>query len=196
VADAAVALPLIARSFVAVVACLAAAPAASAAWQTDQHGGSLQFVATQAGAKFAGAFRTFTVRFDLDPERPAGGSLDVTVDLESADTSDAERDGILKGADFFWTDRHPQASFHASRFRREGERWRADGELTLRGSARPVTVLFTLDGRSPQLGMKGTATLRRLEFGVGQGEWSTTEWIGDEVEVRFDLELTPADATP
>jgi hypothetical protein len=38
--------------------------------------------------------------------------------------------------------------------------------------------------------------LRRLEFGVGQGEWATTEWIGDEVEVRFDLSLVPADARP
>lgn len=190
------ALPLIAGSFVAVVACLAAATAAADTWQGDQDAGSLQFVATQAGAKFTGGFRTFTVRFVFDPAKPAGGSLDVTVDLESADTSDAERDGILKGADFFWTDRHPQSRFHAIRFRREGGGWRADGELTLRGSARPVTVLFTLDGQSPQLGMKGTATLRRLEFGVGQGEWATTEWIGDEVEVRFDLELTPADAAP
>ncbi len=190
------ALPLIARSFVAVVACLAAASAASDAWQGDQDAGSLQFVATQAGAKFTGGFRKFTVRFDFEPTGPAGGSLDVTVDLKSADTADAERDGILKGAEFFWTDRHPQARFHASRFRREGERWRVDGELSLRGIAQPVTVLFTLDGQPRQPGMKGTATLRRLDFGVGQGEWATTEWIGDEVEVRFDLELNPADAHP
>jgi polyisoprenoid-binding protein YceI len=191
------ALALIARSFVAVVACLAAASAASDAWQGDQNAGSLQFVATQAGAKFTGGFRKFTIRFDFDPTgAAAGGSLDVTVDLKSADTGDAERDEILKGAEFFRTDRYPQARFHASRFRRDGERWRADGELTLRGIAQPVAVLFTLDGKSRQLGMKGTATLRRLEFGVGQGEWSTTEWIGDEVEVRFDLELNPAAARP
>lgn len=190
------ALPLIARSFVAVVACLAAAPSASAVWQGDQNAGPLQFVATQAGAKFTGSFRKFAVRLDFDPAGPADGSLDVTVDLGSADTADAERDGILKGAEFFWTDRHPQTRFHTSRFRRQGEHWRADGELSLRGVARPVTVLFTLAGQSGQLAMKGTATLRRLEFGVGQGEWATTEWIGDVVEIRFDLELTPADVLP
>lgn len=187
---------LIARSFVAVVACFAAASAASDAWQGDQNAGSLQFDATQAGAKFTGGFRKFTVHFDFDPAGPAGGSLDVTVDLKSADTADAERDEILKGVEFFRSDRHPQARFHARRFRREGERWRADGELTLRGITQPVAVLFMLDGQPRQLGMKGTATLRRLDFGVGQGEWATTEWIGDEVEVRFDLELTPAAATP
>ena len=186
------ALALIARSFVAVVACVAAAPAAPDGWQGDQNAGALQFVATQAGAKFTGGFRKFTVRFDFDPARPAGGSLDVMVDLESADTADDERDGILQGAEFFWTDRYPQAGFHAIRFRREGEHWRADGELSLRGIAKPVAVLFTLAGRPGQLGMKGTATMRRLDFGVGQGEWSTTEWIGDEVEVKFDLRLRPA----
>ncbi|MEX2151462.1 MAG: YceI family protein [Steroidobacteraceae bacterium] len=190
------ALPLIAQSFVAAVACLAAAPAASDVWQGDQNAGSLQFVATQAGAKFTGCFRKFTVRFDFDPAGPPSGSLEVMVDLESADTADAERDGILNSAEFFWTDRHPQARFQASQFRREGERWRADGELSLRGIAQPVAVLFTLAGPSRQLGMKGTATLRRLDFGVGQGEWSTTEWIGNEVEVRFDLALIPADARP
>jgi polyisoprenoid-binding protein YceI len=188
------ALALIPRSFITVVACLAASPAAADAWQGDQNAGTLQFVATQAGAKFTGGFRTFAVRFEFDPARPAGGSLDVTVALKSADTADAERDEILKGAEFFWTDRHPQAEFHASRFRREGARWRADGELTLRGVAQPVAVLFTLDGQPQQLGMTGAATLRRLDFGVGQGEWSTTEWIGDEVEVRFDLRLKPAAA--
>jgi len=187
---------LIARPSVAVVACLAAASAAADVWQGDQNAGSLQFVATQAGAKFIGGFRTFTVRFDFEPAGTAGGSLDVTVELDSADTADAERDEILKGAEFFQSDRHPQARFHASRFRREGERWRADGELTLRGITQPVSVLFTVDGQPRQLGMKGTATLRRLDFGVGQGEWATTEWIGDEVEVRFDLELNPADTTP
>ena len=192
------ALPLIAGSLVAVVACLATAPAASAVWQGDQQAGSLQFVATQAGARFTGSFRKFTVRLDFDPAIPAAGTLDVTVELESAETADAERDGILKGAEFFWTDRHPQARFHASRFRREGERWRADGELTLRGSTQPIAVLFTLDRKPRRLDMKGTASLRRLDFGVGQGEWSTTEWIGDEVEDRFDLTLKPtaAAATP
>ncbi len=190
------ALPLIARSFAAVIACVAAAPAASAVWQRDQNAGRLQFVATQAGAKFTGSFRKFAVRLDFDPAGPADGSLHVTVDLDSADTADAERDGILKQDEFFWTDRHPQARFHASRLQREGKRWRADSELSLRGVARPVTVLFTVAGQSGQLAMKGTATLRRLEFGIGQGEWATTEWIGDEVEIRFDLELTPADVRP
>jgi hypothetical protein len=40
--------------------------------------------------------------------------------------------------------------------------------------------------------MKGTASLKRLPFGLGQGDWASTEWIGDDVDVRFDLKLAPA----
>ena len=39
--------------------------------------------------------------------------------------------------------------------------------------------------------MKGSASLKRLDFGLGQGEWASTEWVGDTVDVRFELKLSP-----
>lgn len=182
------------RILIACAALLAAGPAGAAAWQGDQAAGKLQFVATQAGAKFTGGFTKFQVCFDFDPAKPADGRLDVTVTTASADTLDDERDAMLTGEDFLWTGKHPEATFHAEKFRREGKRWRADGLLTLRGVARPVTVRFQVAPAGGGLAMKGDAKLRRLAFGVGRGEWESTEWIGDEVEVRFDLRLAPAPA--
>ena len=77
-------------------------------------------------------------------------------------------------------------------FERAGAGWRADGELTIRGVTKPVPVMFTLaPGDGPAV-MKGNASLNRLAFGLGQGEWASTEWVGDEVDVRFDLRLQPA----
>ena len=108
----------------AALALLAAGPAAAKSWQGDAGAGPLQFVAVQADAKFTGSFKTYEVRFDFDPAKPAGGRLDVTVLLASTDTADDERDEILKSAEFFWTERHPQAKFHATAFRRTGKRWR------------------------------------------------------------------------
>lgn len=180
------------RAWLAALALLAHGSAAAKTWQGDAGAGPLQFVAVQADAKFTGSFKVYEVRFDFDPATPAAGHLDVTVALASTDTADVERDEILKSAEFFWTERHPQAKFHATRFRRAGKRWRADGELTLRGVTKPAAVLFTLVEQPQNLGMKGEATIRRLPFGVGQGEWQSTEWVGDEVVVRFDLKLKPA----
>ena len=116
----------------------------------------------------------------------------MTVEVASVDTRDPERDEILRGPDFFQADEYPQAVFHAARFERAGEGWRAPGELSIRGVTRPVPVTFTLvAGAGPPV-MKGSARLSRLAFGIGRGEWASTEWVGDEVDVRFELRLQPA----
>jgi polyisoprenoid-binding protein YceI len=179
---------MILRSLVLV---LALCPAALAeVRQADGASGALEFTATQAGAKFTGAFKRFQVKLDLDPANPAQGGLDVTVETASIDTQDAERDEVLKSSDFFWVEKYPQAVFHAGRFERDGAAWRAPGELTIRGVRKPVPVLFTLE---PGGGvMKGSARLQRLAFGLGQGDWTSTEWVGNEVDVQFELRLKPA----
>lgn len=176
-----------------ILAALACCPAAIAdVRQADGAAGTLEFRATQAGAKFTGAFRRFHVALDFDPVKPAAGRLDVTVETGSVDTQDGERDQILRGPDFFSIEKYPQATFHATRFERAGAGWRATGELTIRGVKQEVPVSFTLAPAGATSEMKGTASLKRLPFGLGQGDWASTEWIGDDVDVRFDLKLAPA----
>jgi polyisoprenoid-binding protein YceI len=167
-------------------------PAALAAPRgADASSGKLEFSATQADAKFTGAFTRFRVTLDFDPAAPAQGRLDVTVEAASIDTQDGERDEILRGADFFAADRFPAAEYHATRFERAGAGWRADGELTIRGVRKKVPVTFTLATAGAATIMKGGASLKRLDFGLGQGEWASTEWVGDAVDVRFELALSP-----
>jgi polyisoprenoid-binding protein YceI len=179
----------------ALLVALAVSPAALAgALQADQSSGRLEFSATQADAKFNGAFTRFRVALEFDPAHPEQGRLDVTVDVASIDTQDPERDEILRGPDFFWVEKYPQALYHAGRFERAGAGWRAPGELTIRGVKKPVPVTFTIApaAATGPAAMKGSAGLNRLAFGLGQGEWASTEWIGDAVEVRFELKLQPA----
>lgn len=180
--------PLTLRICAALIALLPCSASADV-WQGDQHSGALQFVATQAGAKFQGHFGEFKVRFDFNSAEPAKGSLDVLIVTKSADTADAERDEVLHGQDFFWVVRFPEAKYHAAGFKRDGKGWIAAGELTLRGVTQPVAVRFELKPKAQRLGMKGGVTLRRLEFGVGQGDWAETTWIGNPVDVAFDLSL-------
>ena len=115
----------------------------------------------------------------------------MTVETASIDTQDGERDEILRGPDFFSAAKHPQAVYHAERFERAGSGWRADGELTIRGETRAVPVTFTLAPAGDATVMKGKASLKRLDFGLGQGEWASTEWVGDAVDIRFELRLAP-----
>ena len=168
-------------------------PAAQAAtpWRTDE-GSELRFRATQAGARFEGRFAGFDASIVFDERDLAGSRFDVTITLASADTRDADRDGVLKGPDFFNVEKHPQAHFVATKFRKAGTGHVADGELTLRGVTRPVAVRFTLARSGSGATLTGSALLRRLDFGVGQGEWRSTDSVGNEVEVLFTLKLSRA----
>ncbi|HEY7753212.1 MAG TPA: YceI family protein [Steroidobacteraceae bacterium] len=175
-------------------ALLCAGGAWAGAWTGDGHAGGLEFTAMQAGARFTGRFAEFRVDLDFDAAAPAQGRLHVTIATGSADTRDADRDAILTGTDFFWSERHPQATYHAEGFERDGKGWRAVGSLTLRGVTRQVPVRFEVAPGTDRLAMKGRAMVRRLDFGVGQGDWASTEWIGDDVVIAFDLALRPAAA--
>lgn len=188
------ALALIPRVAACGIALFAAGSACAGAWHGDGGTGKLEFTAVQAGARFAGSFAEFAVDLDFDPAAPANGRLHVSIATASADTQDDDRDGILRSRDFFWSARHPEAVYRAAGFERDDQGWRALGELTLRGVTRPVEVHFTIGAGEALLAMKGRAALRRLEFGVGQGDWASTEWIGDEVGIAFDLGLRPAAA--
>lgn len=177
------------RACAALLASLASVVVMADTWQADQHSGTLRFVATQAGARFSGHFGEFRVRLDFDPKDPASARLDVTITMKSADTADADRDEVLHGRDFFWVERFPDAAYHAVGLRRDDKAWIAAGSLSLRGVTQVVAVRFELEPKQEIFIMKGGATLRRLEFGVGQGEWAATTWVGDPVDVAFELKL-------
>ena len=60
------------------------------------------------------------------------------------------------------------------------------------GASRDVRIQFRFDPPAPSGGMAhmvGSSNLRRLEFGVGQGDWHSTEWLDDAVRVDFDVKL-------
>lgn len=168
----------------------AVARAAGPAYTAVAAQSSLVYAFTQAGAANQGRFKSFTVSFD-----PVAGRLDVVVDMRSFDTGDQQRNSILGGKDLFDVAQYPQSRFSASRLEKTATGYAATGSLTLRGVTRNITIPFTwrtatVQGR--QVGyLSGQATLRRLDFGVGQGQWSSTEWVGNEVTVRYSLELVP-----
>lgn len=166
------------------------APAEATAWRSDAAAGALEFEFDQAGARSKGRFGRFDVQLDLG----SPGRLDVGIGIGSIDTQDEERDGLLRGAELFDAARFPTAHFVSTEIlRRGGDRYEAVGKLTIRDVTRPLTVPFAVrmlmeDGRQTAR-MQGAVTIRRLDFGVGQGDWKSTEWVGNDVRVSFDLRL-------
>jgi polyisoprenoid-binding protein YceI len=176
----------------ATLAFLVAAEAAPAGeYELEPSGSSLTFTAVQQGASFESRFERFTARVRFDPARPESGSISSRVDLASVDTGNPERDEVLRGADWFSPGRWPEAVFTAARIVRDGSGYRATGTLTLRDVTAPVTLGFRWTPASPgeAARLQGSATLERLAFGVGQGEWQDTAYVGNRVDVQVDIRL-------
>jgi polyisoprenoid-binding protein YceI len=181
-----------------ILLALLAAPAVFAAqWQVGE-GASLAFAGRYQGEGFAGRFQRFDAQIDFDGNALASASFTVEVDLASASTGNEDYDSTVVGPEFFDVERFPTARFVTTAFRKTGDRsYEADATLTLRDRSQPVLFPFTFvrDGDSARL--TATVVLKRLDYEIGTGDWSDTELIANEVEVRVDLPLTlKADPTP
>lgn len=166
---------------------------AATQWILQPKQSELGFTAKQAGAAFQGKFERYNADIRFDPNDLATSRFEVKVDLASVDTGDAERDDILKGEDLFAVQKWPTATYVAEGFQHQGgAKFAARGKLTLRGVTRDVPIQFTFESNSTGAWLKGSATIKRLDFGVGQGEWKDTgaEGIANEVQVRYALRLT------
>jgi polyisoprenoid-binding protein YceI len=170
----------------------AATSLAHAADYTAQPGSTLGFTATYQGEAFEGRFGKFVPAIRFDPANLADSRFDVRIELASAGTDNQERDEMLAGSEFFDAGTVPDAHYVASRFRAlGGNRYVAEGELTLRGIRKPVALTFTWTaGAQPTL--QGEAEISRLAFQVGTGDWTDTELLPDAVAVRTRLVLAPA----
>lgn len=150
----------------------------------------ITFVSKQMGVPVEGVFRKFDAQIALDAKKPEGGSVLLSIDMGSASLGAPQADAELPTAPWFDVARFPRASFQSESIRKLGSgRLEVAGKLTIKGQARPVVVPVAIaqaDGKSVAT---GTFAVRRLEFRIGDGDWSDTATVADEVQVRFKLTL-------
>ena len=176
----------------AVALLLSLALPAAATDYVQAPGSSLAFAGKYQGDVFTGRFPGFSTRLRFDPAQLANASLDVTIPLASSTTGNADYDENLRGTDFFDAAKFPQAHYTATRFRSlGGNQYAADGTLSLHGVSKPVTLTFTwTPGSQPVLA--GKATVKRLDFGIGGGDFADTGLIPDGIAVSTKVVFQPA----
>ncbi len=162
----------------------AAIPPQAAAWAVDYPRSQLRFSAVMNGAPFAGSFARWTAQISFDPARLAQSRVVARIETASARTGDASRDEALPTGDWFAARQFPAATFTSSRIRAAGPgRFIADGQLVIRGAARPLSLPFGLTITGSAATMRGSVTLDRRAFGVGRGQFAGTETVGAGVRV-------------
>ena len=184
---------------VAVLAALLATTALAdgvAHFSLDPAKSSLEFQFVQAGAQNKGKFTKFPVAIDAAPDGSSVSRLDVTVEMGTLDTGDKERDDTLRGPDLFSVKQFTQAHFVATQITKTANGFDAVGKLTLRGATRDQHVPFTFRTANEQghtvAYLAGRTTIHRLDYGVGQGDWKSTEWVGNDVTVSYNVRLIAA----
>jgi polyisoprenoid-binding protein YceI len=155
-------------------------------------GSRLSFAFSQAGAQSDGAFKAFRTELAYDEKNLAASTLNVTVQIGSLDTQDEERDTTLKSADLFDAAKHPTATYAARSLDRTPNGVVAVGKLTLRGVTKDLRVPLTIRSTATGLEIQGETTIKRLDYGVGQGDWQSTEWVGDDVKLTYTVALVKA----
>lgn len=179
------------RSVAALLLALVSVTA-SAGEYVQTPGSTLTFATQYQGEVFVGRLPGFTTRMRFDPARLDTSKLDVLIPLGAVVLDNPDGVDTLKGAEFFDVKRFPQARFASTRFRSlGGNRYAASGTLTLRGVSRPVELTFTWTPAANPV-LNGTATLKRLAFGIGEGAWADTDLIANDVAISTRVLLTPA----
>ena len=119
-------------------------------------------------------------------------SVDVVIDMKSVDTGFATFNEHIQGADFLDTAKYPTATFKSTRVTfKDGTPVAIDGNLTIKGITRPVTLKVTSFHQMPHpmlkkdaIGANATTTIKRTEFNAGKYAPN----VGDEVTINIAVE--------
>lgn len=151
-------------------------------------GGKLGFAASWSGQPVNGGFGRWDAAIKFSPDEVEKTAIRVTIDLATANTGDSQRDDSLKSSDFFGVSAHPKAMFTANGAKALGhDRYQSSGTLDLHGVKRPVTLSYTVKIKKDVAQVSGSTSLDRTSFGVGSGEWASTDQIAAKVGVSFNF---------
>ena len=182
------------RSFLATLLLGAAVTAAAetppgARLVADQS--QIVFVSKQMGVPVEGSFRKFDAQVAFDPRKPEGGSVALQIDCASATLGIPQTDAELAKPAWFDVAHHPKARFESSAIQAKGDgRFEVAGKLTLKGATKNVVVPVEITQSNGQSVATGSFTIQRLAYKIGEGEWTDTSMVADDVQVRFKLALT------
>lgn len=149
----------------------------------------IKFTATQTSDEFTGEFKDFDTTINFEFGKIDEAFVTATIDMSSFEAGDSERNSALPTKDWFYVKQFPKAVFTSDAFTEIGEgNYEAEGMLTIRGVAKPLTLPFFLNIKDGNAIMTGSVSLNRGDYKVGQGAWATDEWVS--LDVSVDVKVT------
>ncbi|MGE0215573.1 YceI family protein [Mycolicibacterium sp.] len=164
-------------------------------WAIDAVHSSIGFsVRHLVVSKVRGVFDSFSGAITVAEDGTPSVSAEIAVD--SINTHNEQRDAHLKAADFFDTANHPTATFVSTAVRSSGDKYVLDGDFTLKGVTRPISLDLVFNGVNPGMGQgevagfEASVVLNRKDFGIDIDMPLETGGavVGDKVTITLDIE--------
>jgi len=148
-----------------------------------------------------GEFTKTTGTVQIDDKDISKSSVEATIDVNTINTRNGDRDGHLKSPDFFDAAKFPTITFKSTKVEKAGSGLKVSGNLTMKGVTKPVTLDVTLSGDikgmrgETRRGLSATTKLNRQDYGLA---WSKAveagPVVGDEITISIDSELVKVTA--
>jgi polyisoprenoid-binding protein YceI len=165
-------------------------------WKQDKSHSKIGFAVTHLMvSEVQGAFKDFDVTVTATKDDLSDAVFEVTADVASVDTGVEGRDKDLRSNKFFDVEKYPKLSFKSTSFKKvEGDKYKLDGNLTIKDVTKPITLDVIMKGPAPHpfnkklmAGLKISGELNRKDFGVGEGTPAMV--ASDEVTIDVNGEL-------
>lgn len=173
-----------------------------ATWNIDSsHSGAHFTVRHLMITNVRGEFTGLSGTVEFDPASPESAKVQASIDAATVNTREEKRDGHLKSADFFEVEKYPKLTFSSTSITKKGDGFALTGDLTIRGTTKPVT--FQVEGPTKEekdpwgntrIGASATTTIDRREFGL---TWNSAiesggVLVGHDVKLTIDVSLVRA----
>jgi polyisoprenoid-binding protein YceI len=169
-------------------------------WNLDVAHSSIDFaIRHMMVSKVKGAFRNFEANIEADLEDLTTASIEFSVDVNSVDTRNEDRDNHLRSADFFDVEHFPKMTFKSTEISKKspGE-YEVTGDLTIRGKTNPETFIVSYEGSgkdpwgNEKVGFEAHGSISRSEYGL---TWNTALETGgvlvaDQVQISLDVQAS------
>lgn len=173
---------------------------AKSKWAVDPAHSSIDFaIRHMMVSKVKGTFHTFEANIDADPEDLTAATVEFSIDVNSVDTRNQDRDNHLRSADFFDVENHPKMTFKSTQFTKKspGE-YEVTGDLTIRGTTCPETFIVSYEGSgkdpwgNEKVGFEAHGSISRSEYGL---TWNAALETGgvlvaDQVQISLDIQAS------
>lgn len=174
-------------------------------WQLDPSHSNIEFSAKHMMiATVRGRFEDFTGTVNIDEQDLTNSTAEFTIQATSLNTHNEQRDGHLRGGDFFLAEEYPTITFKTTKITKAGSDYKVTGDLTIRGVTRSETFDAELNGpgKDPwgntRYGVEVTGTINRKDYGLNWNVALETGGflVGDQIKLNIAVQVFQPAAVP